>query len=572
MTAIQDKFEFLRAQVVELGEPLTEEETLQDGGARRAHQFGTLYFHPRVGEAFECHGLILQTYVGLGQQDGGLGYPLTDEVDDPAIAGGRRNDFENGSIVFDPAIGISVAFRELVEVAQVVLKLTDDVDVPIDKGATMTLSDLGAIQGLVPVDPVLAAILQLLPDVTIRRLFEDLDNATLDEMVEQALQEDPEWESPRFGNYLVVDCPDSLAPQFVADALQTLGIVLFAYAMPTPSDPAVVGTTNPLFVGQGYLGAAPDGVGVQALWARGADGSNSRFVDLERGWLLTHHDLPRGIPLLAGINLHDSFAHGCAVLGEIVGVDNASGIVGMAPAALPRVISYLEHKSDSLERIRASVASRIALATRSLRRGDVLLLEVQIDGIVNGSETAMPVETDVACRDAIRLATKLGIIVIEAAGNGTADLDQFMRNGRRVLHRGSPDFEESGAIMVSGCTSTTPHTTSADSNFGTRIDCCAWGENIVTTGNPARPDDNDGFRSAPLFGRTSGASAIITGLCLLIQDLQVLLTPKPGQAGRLGPATMRAIVSNVANGTAVQGLIGPMPDGAKIIVNEYVGP
>jgi hypothetical protein len=69
------------------------------------------------------------------------------------------------------------------------------------------------------------------------------------------------------------------------------------------------------------------------MWARGADGSNSRFVDLERGWLLTHNDLPRGVPLLAGLNRHGSLAHGCAVLGEVVGVDNTAGIVGMAPAA-----------------------------------------------------------------------------------------------------------------------------------------------------------------------------------------------------------------------------------------------
>jgi hypothetical protein len=35
---------------------------------------------------------------------------------------------------------------------------------------------------------------------------------------------------------------------------------------------------------------------------------------------------------------------------------------------------------------------------------------------------------------------------------------------------------------------------------------------------------------------------------------------------------MRAILSNPANGTTVQGAIGPLPDGAKIINNEYVAP
>jgi hypothetical protein len=570
LTAIQDKFEFLRTHVVDLGEALTEEESLEDGGARQARQFGTLYFHPRIGEAFECHGLILATYVDLGEQDSGLGYPLSDESDEPGVAGGRRNDFEFGSIVFDPVTGISVTHNELAEVTQVVLKVTDDVDLPVDQGGSMSLGDLAAIQGLSLGDPLLAGILALVPEITFRRLFEDLDNATLDGMVEQALLEDPEWAAPRFGHYLVVDCPEGLDPQLLADALQVLGIVLFAYPMPTPSDPAVVGVNNPFFVGQGYLGTAPNGVGVQAMWAKGADGNSSRFVDLEQGWLLTHNDLPRPVPLLAGANRHSSFAHGCAVLGEIVAVDNASGIVGMAPAALPRVISYFQRAGDSQTRIRASVANRIASATRSLRFGDVLLLEVQVAGRIDGADTLVPVETDIACRDAIRLATKLGVIVVEAAGNGGRDLDHFQRGGRNVLQRGTLDFEDSGAIMVGGCTSATPHTRFASSNFGSRIDCCAWAENILTTGNPGTPDNRDSFWSNPFFGGTSGASPVIVGLCLLIQDLQVLLTPRPGQLGRLSPRTMRAILSAPANGTAVQGSIGPMPDAAKILAHEYV--
>ena len=49
MTAIQDKFEFLRTNVVDLGEPLTEEQSLSDGGVEQDHEFGTLYFHPRSG-------------------------------------------------------------------------------------------------------------------------------------------------------------------------------------------------------------------------------------------------------------------------------------------------------------------------------------------------------------------------------------------------------------------------------------------------------------------------------------------------------------------------------------------
>ena len=62
MTAIQDKYNSLP---INLGAALSEEESLPDGGTKQHFEFGSIYFHPSVGEAFECHGLILQTYMQL---------------------------------------------------------------------------------------------------------------------------------------------------------------------------------------------------------------------------------------------------------------------------------------------------------------------------------------------------------------------------------------------------------------------------------------------------------------------------------------------------------------------------
>ena len=42
-----------------------------------------------------------------------------------------------------------------------------------------------------------------------------------------------------------------------------------------------------------------------------------------------------------------------------------------------------------------------------------------------------------------------------------------------------------------------------------------------------------------------------------------------GQLGKLGPSAMRRILSDARNGTSVTGGVGPMPDFAKIILNEY---
>jgi hypothetical protein len=574
MTAISDKFEFLRLNVVDLGAALAEEEDLPDGGARQDHEFGSLYFHPRVGEAFECHGLILATYKEIGEQDSGLGYPLSDEQDAAGVPGGRVNFFEGGSLVFSPAIGVTTVFDDLPVVRQVVVKLVDGVAVPLERGGALGLDDLAAVLGLSAEDPLVQAIRFVHPGLVARRLFDELADDVLLDMVASAQAEDPAYIPPDFFTYLAVDCPDGVDPEAVATAVQAVGgLVELAYVQAEPSDPAVVGTGNPLFVGQGYLGAAPTGVGVQAMWARAADGSGSRFIDLEQGWLLRHDDLPAGIPLLAGQNRHASFPHGCAVLGEMIALDNASGIVGMAPAALPRLISYFDRVlSFGSPRLRATIASRITVAARSLRLGDVLQLEVQLGGTISGADTVVPVETDPAVFEAIRLTTRLGVIVTEAAGNGSADLDQFQRSGRFVLSRNGTDFRDSGAIIVGACTSAVPHTRLARSNFGSRVDCCAWGENVLTTGNPAQPDRRDGFWSGPFFGGTSGATPVISSLCMLVQDLQTLLMPKPGQLGRLGPGSMRAIMRSAANGTTVQGGIGPMPDGAAILRNEYVQP
>jgi hypothetical protein len=77
VTAIQDKFELLRANVEDLREPLAEEESLPDGCTKPEHQFGALYFPPRAGKAFEVHGLILSTCRELGEQDSQSGRHAT---------------------------------------------------------------------------------------------------------------------------------------------------------------------------------------------------------------------------------------------------------------------------------------------------------------------------------------------------------------------------------------------------------------------------------------------------------------------------------------------------------------
>ena len=597
VSAIEEKFAQLLLGGVDLGAPAGAELALDDGGSKQSYASGTIYFHPRIGAAFECHGEILAEYIRQGEQASGLGYPLSDQQADPNVAGGRLNLFEGGTVSAAPGDAVTLQFDDMPISPQIALKIVDAFPVAIAQGQAFALDQLGAAVGLLPGNPLLESVRALLPKFEVRRVFDDLDDLEIQALVARAQENDPTYVPPVWSNSLFIEGIPEAAIDGLLDALKLwVGIVEDARRMPTPTDPAVVGTGNPRFADQGYLRPAPFGIGVQAAWAAGADGSGTRFVDLEQGWLLAHEDLPTGIPLLAGINKQVSQPHGCAVLGIVAAIDNAVGIAGIAPATLPRVISYFDPKervdrNDPFpKQLRARVASRIQFAANSLRRGDVLQLEVQFGGLIDGKKVFLPVETDPDVLKAIELVVKLGVIVVEAAGNGNSNLDNFALNGRFILRRGSADFRDSGAIMVGGCAAAAPHQRFSilvpdprnpgqflpdGSNFGSRVDCCAWADFVVTTGSPikGKTTAKDAYWDGPgfdaFFGGTSAATPIITSMCLLIQHLQTILQPPPGQLGTLGPATMRRILSSARNGTSVTGGVGPMPDFAKILLNEY---
>ena len=87
-----------------------------------------------------------------------------------------------------------------------------------------------------------------------------------------------------------------------------------------------------------------------------------------------------------------------------------------------------------------------------------------------------PVEIADATYEAIRLATALGIVVVEAGCNGGYDLDAYTNlSGKRIFDRTSAGFRDSGAIMVGAGSSASPHTRLGFSNHGNRVECYARG-------------------------------------------------------------------------------------------------
>ena len=373
------------------------------------------------------------------------------------------------------------------------------------------------------------------PSVTIMPMFAEIEG--LDGLLERVIEDMGTRDAPELRNYYVVQIPAGADPDELLKAVALLPTIETAYieAGPTPP-PTVTPGDDPRSLNQGYLDPAPGGIDARYAWIlAGGDGAGMGFVDMERGWTLNHEDLmAAGITIISGTST-DYQGHGTAVLGEVVAVDNTIGGVGIAPAASARVVSQWRPSGAY------GTAEAIVSAVSGMAFGDVLLLEAQTR---IGGGPLLPVEVEVAVFDAIRLATALGIVVVEAGSNGGQDLDLFSDpSGNHLLNRTDPAFRDSGAIIVGAASSVSPHTRLSFSEFGSRIDCYGWGENIDTSGDGWTGTATNLYTST--FGGTSGASPIIAGAAILVQALA-----QAAFGYRFSPRALRGILSNAANGTA----------------------
>jgi serine protease len=433
---------------------------------------------------------------------------------------------------------------------RVVVKFRDDINLPYR-------DDIGDhIDRLRPAR--WETLKQKFPGITLNRLFTSLDPAQIREMVERAAGTDPGYLPLNLLGYYAMDCPPGVDAETLAKTISSWPEVETAYVEggQTPP-PTVAPDDDPRSHDQGYLNSAPIGIDARYAWQfAGGDGEGIRFVDVEQGWTLDHQDLAgAGITLISGLSLA-YFGHGTAVLGVVAAIDNSVGCVGITPRVKALVVS--QHRTAN----NFNTAEAILSGVHALSFGDVLLLEAQT---VAAGHSFLPVEVERAVFDTIRLATALGVVVVEAAGNGAEDLDAYTNSGgEHVLSRAGTEFQDSGAVMVGSARSVSRRRL-ADSNFGSRIDCYAWGQNINTTG-----DGNAGTSTTIYtagFGGTSGASAIVAGAAIAAQGIRARL----GQ--RFSPPQLRAVLSDPASGTPSAtppaDRIGIMPNLKAIIDNVH---
>ena len=400
----------------------------------------------------------------------------------------------------------------------------------------------------------------------VKNLFSTLNRTSLEKLSNRAAALDATYQPVNFSNYHLLECEEADAIELL-QKLRDNAHISWAYLDDNYSiAPNIEPGKKPLACYQGYLRNAPEGIGVSHAWKRkgGRGDSSIKFVDIEQGWIFDHESLNLQRIPHTGINYVPASDHGAGVMGIIMMRDGGSGGIGITPLVKGSVMSL--YRPNGI----FNTPDAIVSALQFLDPGDILLLECQALDLGNKFHL-WPIEIRQANFDVIRLATALGITVIEPSGNGNINsstgncLDHYMNTaGQMVLNRNHPDFKDSGAIMVAAAYSDVPHHKIYYTNYGNRVDCYAWGENILTAGLHPKSSGMANNTYTHQFGGTSGSAAIVAGVAIALQSMM-----EANHHCRLYPKQMREVLGSLCYGTE-SGLgrdvdrIGMMPDLEKI--------
>ncbi|MCQ6536828.1 S8 family peptidase [Bacillus mycoides] len=442
---------------------------------------------------------------------------------------------------------------------QLILKFKNEANLPYQDGIEKFIKEEKQ-------DPELIGILAEYQNVTINRLFSSLNPKEIKNLGKEI--KDSDHISSNLLNYYIVETQGDIDVQALLVKFEKSSLVETAYLQEEEAPPeerlsnlSVNPYDEPRLTRQGYLEPAPLGINAPYAWSiKGGDGKGTTFVDMEYGWLFSHEDLVnQKIELMSGQNKSEHHDHGTSVLGIVSAEDNKIGGIGIAPKAKVKVVSQIRDNGMY------NTADAILSAVNNMQAGDILLLEAQATYEGYGDKNYLPVEVKPDIFDAIRLGTNKGIIIIEAGANGGNDLDQFRdRNGKQVLNRNSPDFKDSGAIMVGAASARVPHKRSYFSNYGSRVDVYGWGNAVDTTDAKPREFMTNLYTSS--FSGTSSASPIIAGAAASIQGIT-----KTNLGKVYTPSQLRDILSDPSTGTKsndpASDKIGVLPD-LKAIVSK----
>lgn len=405
---------------------------------------------------------------------------------------------------------------------------------------------------------------KLLPGISIQRAVTSITPQQQVELVKAVKQKPPTPGRHRPNpddllSYFIVRPPQGTSPQVLLERLRAWKEIEFSYiegrvSLPTRERPG--NTREDKAPPQSLLlGPAPDGIDAQYAWtinggSGGADKNNLdlRFADVEQGWQLPHPDLPSDhIQSAYGNWGGGNTDHGNLALGVVLAVPNDLMCVGIAPNVTSTMVAS-SYPGNATSDVANAIAATILADDSKLRSGDVLLVEVEMR---DENDQRVPIEIDSLVFQWIWNATARNIVVVEAAGNGGLDLDTYTRFQVPLLARGNPQYKESLAIMVGAAYSSTPASAGAKPrspmyaqeirlhNYGSRLDCYAWGEWVRSTTASGYGFLND----------TSAAAAIIAGAALSIQGIAQMQGRGDLPNGRFSPARLQSILRDPSIGT-----------------------
>lgn len=392
----------------------------------------------------------------------------------------------------------------------------------------------------------LQAALKQHPLQSIERLFTQPEQEISAEKI--SLEAASNEQMPDLNLWYRFTVQDGTNAEALIDALNAMPEVEIAYPATLPSP---LPTPN-YITQQAYLIPATPGVDAKYAWTLpGGTGSRVTIVDVEYSFNQSHEDLP-AIPVIGGQE-YNGFGddHGTAVMGELVSKNNGLGVKGISYGA---VVKFSSACMDSFCS-NYNPANAINTARANTANGDVILIEQQTP--VCGLADYGPLEWIQSVYDAIKFATAAGRNVVEAAGNGSVNLD-----GAGCSNKFNKTTRDSGAIIVGA--GSPPNSSQTDrsrlyfSSYGSRVDVQGWGGLVVTTGYGnlySGTGQNQWYTNS--FSGTSSASPIVAGSVALLSSIAE-------QRGSIkSPAWIRSTL--ISTGSPQQAAVG-------YPVSQHIGP
>jgi serine protease len=258
-----------------------------------------------------------------------------------------------------------------------------------------------------------------------------------------------------------------------------------------------------------YHGPSPNGLGTTFLQAIvGGRGHGVTVISVEDDWLIGHEDLDKVnaaafIGPVAPGNTGE-VNHGTAGSSLLCANRNNYGITGACDEVTLRLI---------VRDLNGGVPNSVIAAATACQPGDVIMLVLQFLLGQLGTTDWVPIEYFQLEFDACATATANGRLMVSSCANGGRSLDD-----PRHLRRFDRGFRDSHAIFA-GASDGVNLNRAWYSNYGSRLDANAWGENGAACGYGTLFFPNNDLRQS-YTGAYAGTSLSVPLVTAAVAQLQ----------------------------------------------------